>query len=227
MQWEGHVFVGKFKWQSIKQKKSSHFVTLQWKRLYKIVDNKPTFLVFPHTHWLMSLAVRLAVPKKTITTSFQRGQCQSGHKKTNKSYKTDTITVWLPKQCMWAVHERSEKKPWRLQMKRKLFQEEKSFLNKHFLFSRLMELPLLVILFFSRPTDASEKVFERNVLFSQKYSFWFVPFLVASPIGKLSYTSLPKTIQANVFIHPPPLKMGNAQIEWIKFIVMVKLLPLS
>ena len=63
------------------------------------VDNKPTFLVFPHTHWLMSLAVRLAVPKKTITTSFQRGQCQSGHKKTNKSCKTDTITVWLPKQC--------------------------------------------------------------------------------------------------------------------------------
>ena len=88
---------------------SSPSVTLQWKRLYKNVDSKPTFLVFPHTHWLMSLAVRLAVPKKTITTSFQRGQCQSGHKKTNKSCKTDTITVWLPKQCMWAVHERREK----------------------------------------------------------------------------------------------------------------------
>ena len=88
MQWERHMFVGTFKWQFIKQKKSSPCDTLQWKRLYKIVDNKPTFLVFPHTHWLMSLAVRLAVPKKTITTSFQRGQCQSGHKKTNKSCKT-------------------------------------------------------------------------------------------------------------------------------------------
>ena len=45
----------------------------------------------------------------------------------------------------------------------KLFEEEKYFLNKNFLFSRLMELRLLVILFFSRPTDAIEKVFERNV----------------------------------------------------------------
>ena len=72
---------------------SSPSFTLQWKRLYKNVDSKPTFLVFPHTHWLMSLAVRLAVPKKTITTSFQRGQCQSGHKKTNKSCKNDTVTV--------------------------------------------------------------------------------------------------------------------------------------
>ena len=87
MQWEWHVFVGKFKWQFIKQK-SSPSNTLQWKMLYKKFHNKPTFLVFPHTHWLMSLAVRLAVPKKTITTSFQRGQCQSGHKKTNKSCKT-------------------------------------------------------------------------------------------------------------------------------------------
>ena len=177
----------------------------------------PTFLVFPHTHWLMSLAVRLAVPKKTITTSFQRGQCQSGHKKTNKSCKTDTITVWLPNQCEQST--RGVKKQWQLQLKRKLFQEEKSFLNKHLLFSRLMAPPLLVILFFSRPTDAVEKVFERNVPFSQKYSFWFGPFLVASPLGKL-YTSLPKTIQANVFTHTPPPKMGKALIKWMKFIVI-------
>ena len=120
---------------------------------------------------------------------------------------------------MWVVHERSEKKELQFQIKRKLFQEEKSFLNKHFSFSRLMELPLLVMLFFSRPTDAIEKVFERNVLFSQKYSFWFSPFLVASPLGKL-YTSLPKTIQANVFTHTPPPKMGKALIKWMKFIVI-------
>ena len=100
-------------------------------------------------------------------------------------------------------------------MKRKIIQEEKSFLNKHFLFSRLMAFPLLVILFFSRPTDAIEKVFERNVFFSQKYSFWFGPFLVASPWGKLSYTSLPKTIKANSFTHT-----HKAQIKWMKFIVI-------
>ena len=164
----------------------------------------PTFLVFPHTHWLMSLAVRLAAPKKTITTSFQRGQCQSGHKKTNKSCKTDTITVWLPNQCEQST--RGVKKQWQLQLKRKLFQEEKSFLNKHLLFSRLMAPPFLVILFFSRPTDAVEKVFERNVPFSQKYSFWFGPFLVAYPLGKWSYTSLPKTIQQTFSYTPSPQK---------------------
>ena len=203
MQWERHMFVGKFKCKFIKQKKSSPCDTLQWKRFYKNVDNKPTFLVFPHTHWLMSLAVRLAVPKKTITTSFQRGQCQSGHKKTNKSCKTQ-----LPFGFQSNVSSpREEWKKWQLQM----FEKEKYFLNKNFLFSRLMELPLLVMLFFSRPTDAIEKVFERNVLFSQKYSFWFGPFLVAYPLGKWSYISLPKTIQANVFIHPPPPKWAMPQ----------------
>ena len=89
---------------------------------------------------------------------------------TRKQIKAARHNYRLASKAMGAVQERSEKE-WQLQMKRKLFQEEKSFLNKHFLFSRRMELPLLVMLFFSRPTDAIEKVFERNVPFSQKYSF--------------------------------------------------------